>query len=41
MSLAYKWRQRLLPVWLVVAHALAAVIAFVLLLLAAFGQASP
>lgn len=41
MSLAYKWRQRLLPAWLVVAHAITAVIAFVLLLLAAFGQASP
>lgn len=38
MSLAYKWRQRLLPAWLVVAHATAAVIAFVLLLLAAFGK---
>lgn len=39
MSLAYKWRQRLLPTWLVVVHALAAVTAFVLLLLAAFGKA--
>jgi hypothetical protein len=39
MSLAYKWRQRLLPAWLVVAHALAAVTAFVLLVLAAFGTA--
>jgi len=39
MSLAYKWRQRLLPAWLVVAHAIAAVTAFVLLLLAAFGTA--
>ena len=37
MSLAYKWRQRLLPAWLVLAHATLAVIAFVLLLLAAFG----
>ena len=40
MSLAYKWRQRLLPAWLVVAHAIAAVSAFILLLIAAFGQAS-
>lgn len=39
MSLAYKWRQRLLPAWLVAAHAIAAVIAFALLLLAAFGAA--
>lgn len=39
MSLAYKWRQRLLPAWLVVAHAIAAVTGFVLLLLAAFGTA--
>jgi hypothetical protein len=39
MSLAYKWRQRLLPAWLVVVHALLAVTAFVLLLLAAFGTA--
>lgn len=38
MSLAYKWRQRLLPTWLVVAHALAAATAFGLLLVAAFGQ---
>jgi hypothetical protein len=37
MSLAYKWRQRLLPAWLVFAHATAAVIAFVLLAVAAFG----
>jgi hypothetical protein len=36
MSLAYKWRQRLLPVWLVLAHATLAVIGFVLLALAAF-----
>ncbi|KRA82113.1 hypothetical protein ASD78_02285 [Lysobacter sp. Root667] len=39
MSLAYKWRQRLLPAWLVAAHACAAVLAFLLLFLAAFGQA--
>jgi hypothetical protein len=39
MSLAYKWRQRLLPAWLVIVHALAAVTAFLLLLAAAFGSA--
>lgn len=39
MSLAYKWRQRLLPAWLVVAHALAAVTAFVLLLMAVLTSA--
>lgn len=39
MSLAYKWRQRLLPAWLVAAHASAAVLAFLLLFLAAFGHA--
>lgn len=39
MSLAYKWRQRLLPSWLVIAHATAAILAFVLLFLAAFAQA--
>lgn len=38
MSLAYKWRHRLLPPWLVVGHAAAAVTAFVLLFLAAFGS---
>lgn len=37
MSLAYKWRQRLLPAWLVLAHALLAATGFVLLLVAAFG----
>jgi len=37
MSLAYKWRQRLLPAWLVIGHALIAAIALVLLLLAVFG----
>ena len=37
MSLAYKWRQRLLPAWLVIVHALLAVTGFLLLLLAAFG----
>jgi hypothetical protein len=38
MSLAYKWRNRLLPAWLVVAHAIAAVTAFALLAVAAFGS---
>ena len=38
MSLAYKWRQRLLPAWLVAVHAIAAVTAFALLLVAAFGS---
>lgn len=38
MSLAYKWRQRLLPTWLVLAHATAAVAGFALLLLSAFGR---
>jgi len=37
LSLAYKWRQRLLPAWLVVVHGSAAAIALALLLLAAFG----
>jgi len=37
MSLAYKWRQRLLPTWLVIAHALLAATALIILLLAAFG----
>lgn len=36
MALLFQWRQRLLPAWLVVAHALVAVIGFVLLLVAAF-----
>lgn len=39
MSLAYKWRQRLLPSWLVIVHAVVAVTAFALLALAAFGPA--
>jgi hypothetical protein len=34
LSLAYKWRQRLLPVWLVLGHALLAVCALTLLILA-------
>jgi uncharacterized membrane protein HdeD (DUF308 family) len=37
MSLAYKWRQRLLPGWLVIAHAITAATAFALLAMAAFG----
>lgn len=37
LSLAYKWKQRLLPAWLVLAHALLAVVAYVLLLLEVFG----
>ena len=41
LSLAYKWKQRLLPAWLVLAHALLAVVAYVLLLLAVFGEAVP
>ncbi|MBW3549755.1 MAG: hypothetical protein KY442_02700 [Proteobacteria bacterium] len=36
LSLAYKWNQRLLPGWLVTAHALLAVLAYTLLLLAVF-----
>lgn len=39
MSLAYKWRQRLLPTWLVAVHATTAIVAFALLFLAAFGRA--
>ena len=39
MSLAFKWRHILLPAWLVLGHATIAVIAFVLLLLAAYGSA--
>jgi hypothetical protein len=34
LSLAYKWQQKLLPTWLVIAHALLAVSAFALLALA-------
>lgn len=37
LSLAYKWKQRLLPPWLVIAHALLAVLSYLLLLYAAFG----
>ena len=37
LSLAYKWKQRLLPPWLVIAHALLAVLGYALLLLAVFG----
>lgn len=36
MALRFQWRQQFLPAWLVVAHALAAVSGFVLLLVAAF-----
>lgn len=36
LSLAYKWKQRLLPSWLVIAHALLAVLGYALLLFAAF-----
>ena len=36
MTLAYQWKQRLLPGWLVSVHGLAAVAGFVLLLVAAF-----
>jgi len=38
MSLGYKWRQRLIPAWLVSVHALLAILGFVLLLLAAYGD---
>jgi hypothetical membrane protein len=37
MSLAYKWRQRLLPAWLVTAHALLAIAGFLSLLVAVYG----
>ena len=36
LSLAYKWKQRLLPSWLVIAHALLAVLGYALLLFAVF-----
>ena len=36
LSLAYKWKQRLLPKWLVLVHATAAVLGFLVLALAAF-----
>jgi hypothetical protein len=36
LSLAYKWKQRLLPGWLVGVHATAAVLGYLLLLSAAF-----
>ncbi|MBJ6979759.1 MULTISPECIES: hypothetical protein [unclassified Luteimonas] len=38
LSLAYKWKQRLLPAGLVIGHAVAAVAAYVLLLLAVLGD---
>lgn len=37
MSRGCKWRQRMWPVWLVIAHAALAAIGVLLLLLAAFG----
>ena len=40
LSLLYKWRQILLPAWLVVVHATAAVLGFCLLLVAVFGASS-
>ena len=39
LSLAYKWRQRLLPGWLVTAHAILAVSGFLSLLMATYGTA--
>lgn len=36
MSLQYKWKQRLLPKWLVLVYATAAVAGFLVLALAAF-----
>jgi len=39
LSLIYKWNRRLLPPWLVIAHALFAVLAYALLLFAAFALA--
>ncbi|MCI4568959.1 hypothetical protein [Lysobacter sp. CFH 32150] len=38
MSLVYKWHQRLLPAWLVIAHAITAAIAFTLLAVVAFAS---
>lgn len=40
LSLAYKWKQRLLPSWLVIAHALLAVLAYALLLFVVFAPSS-
>lgn len=37
MSLAFKWRQRLLPAWLVIVHALLAIGGFLSLLAATYG----
>jgi uncharacterized membrane protein HdeD (DUF308 family) len=39
LSLAYKWKQRLLPAWLVTVHALLAVSGFLCLLMAEYGSA--
>lgn len=36
LFLAYEWKRELLPTWLVVVHALVAVVGFVLLLVAAY-----
>lgn len=38
LSLGYKWKQRLLPAGLVIGHAVAAVAAYVLLLMAVLGD---
>ncbi|MGY0633382.1 hypothetical protein [Luteimonas sp. A478] len=37
LSLAYKWKQRLLPAWLVLAHAVLAVLGYALLLIVVLG----
>jgi uncharacterized membrane protein HdeD (DUF308 family) len=39
MSLAYKWRQRLLPAWLVTAHGILAISGFLCLLTATYASA--
>ena len=36
LFLAYEWKRELLPSWLVVVHAVVAVVGFVLLLVAAY-----
>jgi uncharacterized membrane protein HdeD (DUF308 family) len=38
MSLAYKWRQRLLPAWLVTAHGILAISGFLCLLTATYAS---
>lgn len=40
MSLVYKWHQRLLPAWLVIAHAITAATGFALLVVAAYGSSA-